>query len=146
MGFMGNPPVNLSLLSKTIADGDEPTVLASSQGASTVLFNPLFINGLIFECRLIGLAMQCVKPDDPVAQNAMGNQTNSISSGNFIENIDTYFVMYGLQTFVVLIVIMWILSTCIQHIHLIIWRRSVEAKLQLKMVEEMPRTWALQRV
>ena len=52
-----------------------------------------------------------------------------------VEPIDVYFVMYGVQTFIMLSVLLWTVSNIIQHVHLIIWHSSMQVQWTLQQLE-----------
>ncbi|KAK3756417.1 hypothetical protein RRG08_053141 [Elysia crispata] len=122
-GFMGSPPVNLTLTSKTIGNDEHVTQLISLQGVARIRYIPLYVKRRVFHCRLSGPSMQCVKPTDPVAQQVTENFTD-VSISSFLASMDAYFVMYSVQSFIILIVILSTLSNVMQHLQLLASRKK----------------------
>lgn len=139
-GFMGIPPVNLTIM--TILNSGPQKVVKTKQGAASLSYDPIFIYKRQFVCRLTGLAMQCLYPDDWAAQEAKINRTLAQIS-ELTESFDWHLIMFGVQTFLIMLVLMVIVSNFIQHIHLIMWQRNMAAKTALKKLEESRRPKAL---
>ncbi|GFO15618.1 hypothetical protein PoB_004212300 [Plakobranchus ocellatus] len=74
----------------------------------------------------------------PTLRLAISCSRLDLSSASLIEKIDIYFVMYGLQTFLILIVLLVTVSTSIKHMELNVWRRQLILGVLMKSLHLKP--------
>lgn len=131
IGFMGQPPVNLSIYARS---GGEPQLKTTSRGVNNVRYLPFYAKDTIFSCRLEGDALECLSSNGLPLKIARTNSTGFLSEK--IEPFDWFLCLYGLETFIILSVMLWTISNCLHHVHLIMWRDRMIAEENKKKFDE----------
>ncbi|GFR64775.1 hypothetical protein ElyMa_003640700 [Elysia marginata] len=131
-GSLGHPPVNLSIW-QTSEDGRRE-LLATQQASTNLRYLPLYTEGVYFSCGLEGHALDCLAKDEPPRKIARSNSTGLLHDTED-HGIDWFLVLYGVETFSALSIMLWTISNFIQHIRLILWREKMILAERAKIVE-----------